>query len=53
MHTPDYREAHGSADAPTDIPEPVPPPDHDGFMEASADGLRAIHERREKRRREK
>ena len=29
----------------------APPPDHDGFVEASARGLRAVRERREKRRR--
>jgi hypothetical protein len=33
--------------------DPTPPPDHEGFVEASADGLRAIRERREKRRRKK
>jgi hypothetical protein len=33
--------------------DPMPPPDHEGFVEASADGLRAIRERREKRRRKK
>jgi len=31
--------------------DPTPPPDHDDYLEARANGLRAIRERREKRRR--
>jgi hypothetical protein len=38
----------GASDRPLDQ---TPPPDHDGFVEASARGLEAIRERGEKRRR--
>ena len=31
----------------------TPPPDHEDYLEARANGLRAIRERREKRRRKK
>jgi hypothetical protein len=31
----------------------TPPPDHEGWVEASLNGLRAIRERRERRRRKK
>jgi hypothetical protein len=31
--------------------DPTPPPDHDDYVEARANGLRATRERREKRRR--
>jgi len=33
--------------------DPTPPPDHEDYVEARANGLRATRERREKRRRKK
>jgi hypothetical protein len=33
--------------------DPTPPPDHEDYLEARANGLRATRERREQRRRKK
>ena len=33
--------------------DPTPPPDHEDYVEVRANGLRAVRERREKRRRKK
>jgi hypothetical protein len=33
--------------------DPTPPPDHDDYLEARANGLRGTRERREQRRRKK
>ena len=56
MHVSKGQPRGGAAALPESPRQPLdltPPPDHEGFVEASADGLRAIRERREKRRRKK
>lgn len=42
---------HALADIVDDEVDTTPPPDHEGWVEACANGLRAMRERREKRRR--
>jgi hypothetical protein len=44
---------HAVAELAGDGLDMTPPPDHEGWVEACANGLRAIRERREKRRRAK
>jgi len=59
MHVPKRNSGGGAAALPVGVRgqhpllplDQTPPPDHEGFVEVSADGLRAIRERRETRRR--